>query len=261
MFNKFREHIRKYWKYSFFSAKTQLKAEVANSYLNWLWWILDPLSFMFIYTFIFGYVFQSAEPYFPLFIFIGLTLWEFFNKNLTQSVKLVKNKKSVISKVYIPKYILLIIKIYVNAFKFGISLIITIIMLFAFKVPVTYNVVFTVPIFLTLGLLSFGLGCFLMHYGVFVEDLSNVVRIILRILFYLTGIFWNIQQRLPAPYGTLVCKLNPVAFLLTSMRECILYSTTPDLGLLAIWFLVSLIISALGIRLIYKYENSYVKLI
>ena len=53
MFNKFREHIQKYWKYSFFSAKTQLKAEVANSYLNWLWWIIDPLSFMLIYTFIF----------------------------------------------------------------------------------------------------------------------------------------------------------------------------------------------------------------
>lgn len=261
MFNKFREHIQKYWKYSFFSAKTQLKAEVANSYLNWLWWIIDPLSFMLIYTFIFGYVFHSAEPYFPLFIFIGLTMWEFFNKNLTQSVKLVKNKKSVISKVYIPKYILLLIKIYVNAFKFGISLIITVVMLFAFKVPVTYRVIYAVPIFLTLSLISFGIGCFLLHFGVFVEDLSNVVKIVLRILFYLTGIFWNIQERLPAPYGSLVCKLNPVALLLTSMRECILYSSTPDLGLMAIWFLVGIVISALGIRLIYKYENSYVKLI
>ena len=49
--------MKKYWKYAIYSSKAQLKAEVANSYLNWLWWILDPLCFMLIYVFMFGYVF------------------------------------------------------------------------------------------------------------------------------------------------------------------------------------------------------------
>ena len=33
--------MKKYWKYAIYSSKAQLKSEIANSYLNWLWWILD----------------------------------------------------------------------------------------------------------------------------------------------------------------------------------------------------------------------------
>ena len=110
MLKRFGTDIRKYFRYSIVSAKCQLKSEVANSHLNWLWWILDPLCFMAIYTFIFGYVFSSSEQYFPVYIFIGLTMWNFFDKNLVSSVKIVKNNKSIVSKVYFPKYILIITK-------------------------------------------------------------------------------------------------------------------------------------------------------
>ena len=99
MFNRFISDMKKYFRFSLFSARAQLKTEVANSYLNWVWWVLDPLCFMLIYTFIFGYVFNSKEQYFPVFIFIGLSMWDFFNKTLTNSVKIVKNNQSIVSKV------------------------------------------------------------------------------------------------------------------------------------------------------------------
>lgn len=49
---KFFKDIKKYWSYTVRSAKAELKSEVASSYLSWLWWILDPLLFMMVYTFI-----------------------------------------------------------------------------------------------------------------------------------------------------------------------------------------------------------------
>ena len=76
---RFFSDTAKYGKYAIYSAKSALKSEVANSYLNWLWWVLDPLCFMLIYTFIFGVVFNGAKPYFPIFIFIGITVWDFFH--------------------------------------------------------------------------------------------------------------------------------------------------------------------------------------
>ena len=103
MFKRFQKDFKRYWPYALYSAKAMLKSEVANSYLNWLWWIIDPFSFMLIYTFIFGYVFKSKEQYFPLYIFIGITIWDFFNRNMTQSVRLVKANKATVSKVYLPK--------------------------------------------------------------------------------------------------------------------------------------------------------------
>ena len=65
MFKRFRDDMKKYWKYAIYSSKAQLKSEIANSYLNWLWWILDPLCFMLIYVFMFGYVFKSKQQVLP----------------------------------------------------------------------------------------------------------------------------------------------------------------------------------------------------
>lgn len=66
MFKRFMDDMKKYWKYAVYSSRAQLKSEIANSYLNWLWWILDPLCFMLIYVFMFGYVFKSDEQYFAI---------------------------------------------------------------------------------------------------------------------------------------------------------------------------------------------------
>ena len=142
-----------------------------------------------------------------------------------------------------------------------ISILIVVAMLVVWKVPMTWNVLFSIPILITMFVLVFGFSCYLLHYGVFVEDLSNVLNIVLRLVFYLTGVFWNVMERLPAPYNAYVGKGNPIAFLLTAMRDCVIYGKTPNLQVLGIWFAIGLLISILGVRKIYKNENSYVKVI
>ena len=232
MFKRFMDDMKKYWMYAVYSSKAQLKSEIANSYLNWLWWILDPLCFMLIYVFMFGYVFKSSEQYFAIFVFIGITMWDFFNKTLIQSVKVIKNNKAIVSKVYIPKFILLIIKMGVNGFKMFISLLIVVAMLAVWRVPITWNILFFIPILLTLFVVVFGLGCFLLHYGVFVEDLSNVLNITLRLLFYLTGVFWSVMDRLPARYNSHDGKGDRIAFPLTALRDSVTYDKSPDMALI-----------------------------
>lgn len=260
MFKRFLNDFKKYFRYSVVSAQSQLKSEVANSYLNWIWWVLDPLCFMLIYSFIFGYVFKSSEHYFQAFIFIGLSMWDFFNRTMTNSVKIVKNNKSIVSKVYFPKYVLILIKIWVNAFKMLISFGLVAVMMIIFRIPVTLNILYAIPILGILGLFSFGCACFLLHFGVYVEDLSNVVSIVLRFVFYATGIFYNIESKIPQ-WGVYLNRYNPIAFLMTSMRQCMIYGQTPSRKLLLFWFVISVLLAVAGVRKIYKEENSYVKAI
>lgn len=74
---RFFKEIKQYWGFAVYAAKSDLSAEVANSYLNWLWWVLEPLASMIIYTIVFGVVFKTNEQYFPVFVFIGITMWDF----------------------------------------------------------------------------------------------------------------------------------------------------------------------------------------
>ena len=66
---------------------------------------------------------------------------------------------------------------------------------------------------------------------------------------------------MPEPYGQWLIHYNPVAFFLESMRNALLYGKAPHRKLMLVWFIVSLILSGLGIRKIYENENSYVKVI
>ena len=48
---------------------------------------------------------------------------------------------------------------------------------------------------------------------------------------------------------------------MTSMRNCLIYSSNVGYKVLAAWFVVGLLMTVGGIKLIYKYENSYIKVI
>ena len=261
MFQRFCKDFKQYYNYTVYAAKSQLKSEVANSYLNWLWWVLDPVCFMVIYTFIFGYVFDGNELYFPVFIFVGLSMWDFFNRCTKASVKMVRNNKAVVSKVYLPKYVLVLSDMLVNGFKMLISFGIVVGMMIFFRVPLHWTILWFIPVLFVFLLFTFGCCMFLLHYGVYVEDLSNVVNIALRIVFYVTGIFYDVEKRLPAPWGGYMTKVNPLAYMISSARNAVLYGRNIDVEALLLWLILSLLLVVLGVRLVYKNENNYVKVI
>ena len=83
---RFFNDLKKYKNYMLYATWAELKTEVINSYLGFLWMILEPLMMMLIYTFIANVVFKSSVQYFPVFVFIGLCIWNFFNKLVVVSV-------------------------------------------------------------------------------------------------------------------------------------------------------------------------------
>ena len=258
---KFLNDTRKYWLYAKYAAKSELKSEVASSYLNWLWWILDPLLFMLIYSFVSIVVFGKSEQYFAAFVFIGITCWDFFSRTVKQSVKLVAGNSSVVTKIYLPKYILIYIQMLINGFKMLISFCLVLGIMILYRVPVSIRLLYMIPLFLTLFLVTFGISAIMLHGGVFIEDLFNVVNAMLRFVFYMSGIFYSIPKRVPGIYGKLLLKVNPAAMVINGLRDAMLYSTTPDLKALFLWLAGGLFLSALGITIIYKNENTYVKVI
>lgn len=259
MIKRFINDIKKYSKYIAYSTKAQLKAEVTGSYLSWIWLFLEPICFMLIYTFIAIVVFNSKVEYFPIFVFIGLTIWSFFQKTLISSVKLVISNRDTVTKVYVPKFILLLTRMCVNSVKFFISFLLVIICMIIYQVPISFNIFFFIPIFIILFIITFGISLMFMHFGVFVQDLSNITTIALRLLFYASGVFFALDTRVPAPYNELLIVLNPIAAIITQCRDVLLYCIPLNFTLMGAWLAIGIILTLIGIKTIYKYENTYVK--
>lgn len=258
---RFCNDIKKYMYYCLYSAKTNLKAEVANSYLNWIWWILEPLCNMLVYYFVFGNILGNTTQYYIVFIYSGILMWNFFNRVTLYSVKAVRSNKGIVTRVYVPKYVLILTNMILNFIKMAISCGVLVILMIMQRVPVTAKVLYAIPIYVILFLWTFALGTIVLHFGVFVDDLTHAVTILMNILFFLTGIFYDVSTRIAAPFGKILLMVNPVATCITSMRKVLIYGENPDFVLLGVWTIISLLLCCVGVRMIYKYENSYVKVV
>ena len=81
----------------------------------------------------------------------------------------------------------------------------------------------------------------------------------MKLVFYFSGIFYSISKRIPAPYGKIMARINPAAFIIEESRKVLLNAQNANFEFLAIWFVISIILCVVGIRIIYKNENNYVK--
>ncbi len=199
-------------------------------------------------------------------IFSGVCVYRFNLLEFLQQMRSGKregseNNRQIVTKVYIPKFLLVVQKMLVNGFKMVISFGLVIIMMVIYQVPVTWKILYFFPLMLVLVLLTFGISNIMLHFGVFVDDLQNVMTVVLRLIFYMSGIFYSIGQTVPEPYQTILLKCNPMAFIMDSLRRCMLYSQLPGRKMLIIWGVIGLILSVISVKLVYKYENSYVKVI
>ncbi|MBE6787731.1 MAG: polysaccharide ABC transporter [Ruminococcaceae bacterium] len=258
---RFFKDLTKYKKYLVCATKATLKSEVTGSYLAWLWWIIEPFCFMLIYTFISEVVFKRSTSYASIFVFLGLTVWDFFNKNISASAGLLKSNKGIVTKIYLPKYLMLLKLMMVNGFKMLISLGISFLLIFFYRVPLSWHIIEAVPCLAMLLIITFGVGCVFMHFGVYIEDLSKIIRIALRLVFYLTGVFYDITDSIKGAYGELLLKINPVAVAMDGCRKALIYSTSPNWLMIGIWSAVGILLSIWGIVIVYKNENNYGKIL
>lgn len=258
---KFCGDIKKYRQYMVYAAKTDLKAEVADSYLNRLWWLLEPFFNMLVYVIVFGNMMGSSIENYATFVFSALLMWSFFNKTINYSVKLVRNNKDIVTKVYIPKFIILISNMILNIFKLLFSMIVLVVMMLIFRVHIGFNIIWILPAYAVMVLLAFGAGMIFLHFGVYVDDLFYAVGILLNMLMFLSGIFYDVMTTLPEPVNKFMMCLNPIAVIVDTMRNALLYNTASNLPILGVWFGIAVILCGIGVHIVYKNENSYVKIV
>lgn len=259
--SNFIRNLNKYREYMFYAAKANLNAEVANSYLNRLWWILEPFCNMMVYVLIFGHVMGSNIERYATFVFSALIMWNYFSHIINYSVKCVRFNKDIITKIYVPKYILLLTNMVLNFMKLLFSITVLVIMLFVFHVHVDITILWVIPAYILMFVLSFGIGMIFLHYGVFIDDLAYAVSILLSMLMFLSGIFYDVVTGLSAPLKYFLMSLNPVIIFVEAMRNALLFNRVSNVPLVCIWLVLSFLISYIGVHIVNKSENGYVKVI
>ncbi len=258
---RFVHDLRRYGPYCLEEAKATLRAEVSSARLNWLWWILEPVLQMLVYIVIFGYIFRASTEFYPAYIFIGLTAWRFFSSTLTRSARLIRANKSLLWRVCLPRFLLVQTQMLCNGFKLLVSYGIVLVLLLIYRIPPSVHLLQVLPLLLLLWLVTFGLSTVILHVGVYLDDVNDLLPILLRLWMYFTGIFYSIQDRIPGSFGHWLLRLNPLAFILDGLRQSLLFQVPILWPWYFLWLGISSLLCILGIGLLYRYGARYLKVV
>ena len=267
LFKRFVKDLKRYFPYSVRFAKSQLKTEVAGSYLGWIWWVLQPLCLMFVYSLVFGVFFNAREEYMSLFIFIGLTLWNFFSHTINHSVKMISANKSMLMKVYVPKFIYPLTKVLSASINVLLSMIPLILVTLIYGLIANPHLFISKSIvllpFALLFLLVFclGIGFLLSCLMAFFHDIEFLWGVISTVWMYGTPIIYSLSMfEGKADWLITVIKFNPMYHLVELLRGIIMGNAvgTPTIPEFLISAFCAAIMFAFGYFVFKKNEDKFI---
>ncbi|MCB0326513.1 MAG: ABC transporter permease [Bdellovibrionales bacterium] len=237
----------------------KLEAESKRTYAGYFWWLFEPLMNVFIYYLLFKVFFKRGGDDYIQFLFLGLIIWKWFSDCLMKTSDCIKSQKVLISKIYIPKYVFPSVEVFYATFKFLIIFLITCMVLSFIGYPFHLRYLLLPFILFTVLILTLGLSFIFAALTPLFPDVKFLLGHFLRLAFYPSGILFSIEN-IPEKYHFLV-KYNPVAQLISFVRDIILYRTVPDLNSWAVVFIFSSMLLGLGLILLKRFDRVYARVI
>ena len=108
-------------------ARTDFKLRYRGSVLGYVWAILRPLLLFTILNFVFSSVFNfknSGTPLYSLELITALLLFQFFAEGTTAGMNSLLSKSQLVTKIYVPRWTLIISSTINSLFVFGMNLIV-----------------------------------------------------------------------------------------------------------------------------------------
>lgn len=207
-------------------VRRDLRVRYANSFLGYLWTIIDPLANALIYFMIFVVIFQRQDAgYHPYFLFLvaGLLPWQWFNGSVSESTRALLAERQLVRSTKLPREIWVIRLVSSKGIEFLLSLPVLILFVVIYSAlgdtRIDSDLIFFPLAIVMTFLLSTGFGLILAPLGVLVNDIHPLVRIFLRVYFYMTPIIFNLELLAAVPDGLRwVFQINPLTGILELYR-------------------------------------------
>lgn len=230
-----------------------LKADSATYYLGSLWWLLEPLIYLSAFYVIFGLVMQRGDGIaFVGFLLCGLVYFKWFSTSITKASNAILNNAGLINQIYLPKMVFPLIDISCCTLRF--LMVLVLFLPFMIMVSGLNEAWLALPVVMLIqAIFITGAGLMASFLIPIYPDLQKVLDNFMLLLFYMSGVFFDISQTSEKIQSIL--NLNPMAVLLHEYREILLYGHWPDWGQLTSIGLFSLLLLTAGVALLHLYDR------
>lgn len=235
-----------------------LKAQHKNSFLGYLWWLLDPLLGVVTYYFVVVVVFhRPGGTEYGIFLVIGMMVWRWLSSTVSSASNSILAQSGIITQVYLPKAIFPVGAALTQLINFGFGLLV-IAIFFIFSNVIPDIKVVWLPYIMTMQLFFMMAIAFpIAYFCVFVRDVDNIVNHLMRLWFFGSPVIWS-DDMIPET-GRWLLDINPMHHFLGSYRSILMYNSNPDYVTLFFIGTMSILFVVLMITYYSHYEHKIIK--
>lgn len=249
------------WQYRelfYFFSWRDIKIKYKQTVLGFLWVVLQPLLMMVVFTFFFGKALKVPSqnlPY-PVFVFSGLLLWNFFAAGMTNASNGMVNNALIIKKIYFPRIIIPVSAVLVAFFDFIVAFVLFIFLLIFFKTPVSWSAVWCWPLGLLISIFAtVGPGCLLGALNVKYRDFKYVIPFLVQLLFFTTPVIYP-SALISHPVLQYVLAASPM-YAPVELFRYPLTQILPDFTLISVSMLSSILFVLIGLIYFKKTQDFF----
>jgi ABC-type polysaccharide/polyol phosphate export permease len=237
-------------------VRRNVTARYKRSILGILWTLLDPLMTMTVMAIIYGALFSRSISGFPVFLLSGIVVWNYFAQSSTQAMADLVFSGPLIGRVYFPKSVFSFAAVGTGLINLSLSLIPLTLFMIVFGRPFTISLLYLPVSLLLTTLFTLGIGLMVSALAVFFVDMMNIYRIGLRLLMYLSGIFYTLQS-LPGRLGDII-GLNPTYHMVELFRFPIYEGRAPPLESVLYFGILAIACLIIGLWVFTRLSDEYV---
>jgi lipopolysaccharide transport system permease protein len=206
---------------------TEIKNRYQNTTLGFFWSVLSPLFLAFILYFVFRKIFKADENY-AANLLVGIMVWRFFASGTAMSLNSIVGKASLVTKVYIPRHILVLSSVLANVFTSFLELLILLPIIFVIMHHIPATAALFPLVYLLYFWLVYGIGLLLAASYVYFRDLAHIWDVVVNILFYCSPIIYPMTM---VP-GELVpfYLVNPLTQIILIYRDVMVAGVLPPIN-------------------------------
>lgn len=232
------------------------KTKYKRSVLGVFWSFLNPLLTMLVQYIVFSTLFQSGIPNFALYLLTGIVCFNFFSEATSMTLLSITGNASLITKVYVPKYIYPVSRVLSSMINLLLSLL-PLLAVMLFTGTKLRPAILLLPFGLACLLaLCIGMGFLLSTAMVFFRDTQFLWGVVSMLWMYLTPIFYP-ESIIPAQLMTLY-KCNPLYHIIRFIRILLIDGVSPEPKAYALCLLVSVLPLLCGAWIFKKHQDQFV---
>ncbi len=223
-----------------------LKSEASQTYLAYIWWILEPALMSVVFYVVFDLFLAGRVPNFFIFIICGQIPFLWFSNSVNNASKSIMDAHGLINQAAIPKPFFPMLVVFQDAFKQAIVFTTMIIFFKIYGMEISWVWLSLAVIILTQLLLISAAALLVAAITPFLPDFKYLVSTTTMALMFGSGVFYSYKDVL-LPQHQQFFLMNPVANLIKNYRHVLMENTLPDwtalgyicLGSLALIFIMT----------------------